>query len=64
MVLHGGSTMATQWGRRAMEGERVLHGGWAPFVAGRGGGRRAARRETVAGETAAGNRGRGSRQWP
>jgi hypothetical protein len=36
--------MAAQWGQRAEEGERVLHGGQAPFIAGRGGGRRVVRR--------------------
>jgi hypothetical protein len=39
--LHIGGT-EVQWGRRAEEGERVLHGGRAPIIAGRGGGRRAA----------------------
>jgi hypothetical protein len=46
-TLHGGSTTAARWrsrGRKAEEGERVLHGGQTPFIAGRGGGRRVARR--------------------
>jgi hypothetical protein len=33
--LHGGSTTVARW---AEEGERFLHGGRAPFTAGRGGG--------------------------
>jgi hypothetical protein len=51
-----------QWrsgGWRAEEGERVLYGGRAPSIAGRGGGRKAAWRQNRGGETAAGSRGRG-----
>jgi hypothetical protein len=47
-ALRGGSMaaeMAAQWGRRVEEEERRLHGGgWAPYIAARGGGWRAARR--------------------
>jgi hypothetical protein len=46
-ALCGGSMaakMVAQWRRRAEEEEKRLHGrGWAPYIAGRGGGRRAAR---------------------
>jgi hypothetical protein len=54
-VLHDGSTvveMAAQWGRWTKEEERRLYsGGWTPYIATRGGGRRAARWQ---------NRGRGN----
>jgi hypothetical protein len=59
---NGGTT--AQWGRRAEEGERVLHRGRAPFIAGRGSGRRAARRWNRGGETVAGSHGRDSRRRP
>jgi hypothetical protein len=54
-ALCSGSTaveLAAQWGRWAEEEERRLHGGgWVPYIAARGGGRRATRRQ---------NRGRGN----
>jgi hypothetical protein len=45
--------------QRTEEVERVLHGGRAPFIASRGGGRRVARRRNRGRRKAAGSRGRG-----
>jgi hypothetical protein len=53
---HGGVVGAEEGGRRKGPSR-----GRAPFIAGRGGGRRAARRQNRGGEMVAGSRGRGSR---
>jgi hypothetical protein len=68
VALHGGSTMAARQhsGGRGQRKEKGSFTGWTPFITGRGGGRRAARRRNRGGETAVGSRWRGSRRrsWP
>jgi hypothetical protein len=66
VALHGGSTTAA-WRRSGGGGWRKEKGsftGRAPFIAGRGGGRRATQRRNRGGETVTGSRGRDSRWWP
>jgi hypothetical protein len=64
VAMHGGSRMVAQrcsgGGGRRKNPSR----GRAPFIEGRGGGRRAARRQNRSGETVAGSRGCGSRWRP
>jgi hypothetical protein len=53
-------------GGRGQRKEKGSFTGWTPFIAGRGGGRRAARRRNRGREMAVGSCGCGSRQrsWP